>query len=176
MHCTQGILTKLNCYNMESLSSSPESNSFLDSKDEVKKKVTFAMSNSASAESVASIGSGVSINNGINNNNSKDDILLLTPGQEILFSNSPVGDLVAKLQIQNVSAKPVGYKIKTTSPEKYRVRPSTGQLGPGATASVEIHCSGADMPEDFHLVMELLTHGQKRTVVQYEFEYLEPRV
>ena len=161
---------------MESLSSSPESNSFLDSKDEVKKKVTFAMSNSASAESVASIGSGVSINNGINNNNSKDDILLLTPGQEILFSNSSVGDLVAKLQIQNVSAKPVGYKIKTTSPEKYRVRPSTGQLGPGATASVEIHCSGADMPEDFHLVIELLTHGQKRTVDQYEFEYVEPRV
>jgi len=49
---------------------------------------------------------------------------------------------MAKLQIQNVSSKPVGYKIKTTSPEKYRVRPSTGQLGPGTTASVEIHCSG----------------------------------
>merc|ERR1719391_1468043 len=115
-----------------------------DSKDEVKKKVTFAMTQSASAESVASIGSSVSINNGItNNNNSKDDILLLTPGQDILFSSSPTGDLVAKLQIQNVSAKPVGYKIKTTSPEKYRVRPSTGQLGPGTTASVEIHCSGS---------------------------------
>jgi len=132
----------------------PESATTEDSKDEVKKKVTFAMSNSASAESVASIGSGVSINNGINNNNSKDDILLLTPGQEILFSNSPVGDLVAKLQIQNVSAKPVGYKIKTTSPEKYRVRPSTGQLGPGATASVEIHCSGSQSTSNPGLVRD----------------------
>ena len=123
---------------MESVSSSPESVSFLDNKDEVKKKVTFAMAQSPSQDSVASIVSN-SVNS-VNNNNS--DILLITPGHDVVFTSSGSGDLVAKLQIQNISSKPVGYKIKTTSPEKYRVRPSTGSLAASSTAAVEIHVAG----------------------------------
>ena len=124
---------------MEVLSSSPDNYSFLD-KDEVKKKVTFAaMAQSPSVDSVASIGSSISLNPGTNNNNNPD-ILLITPAHEVVFSSSPAGDLVAKLLIQNVSSKPVGYKIKTTSPDKYRVRPSTGILASNISTSVEIHC------------------------------------
>ena len=124
---------------MEVLSSSPDNYSFLD-KDEVKKKVTFAaMAQSPSVDSVASIGSSISLNPGTNNNNNPD-ILLITPAHEVIFSSSPAGDLVAKLLIQNVSSKPVGYKIKTTSPDKYRVRPSTGILASNISTSVEIHC------------------------------------
>jgi len=115
-----------------------------DIKDETKKKVTFAMVQSPSQDSVASIGSSLSINNNNNTDGSTGaGILVISPSHEVLFSPSAAtGDLTAKLQIQNVSQKPVGYKIKTTSPEKYRVRPSTGSLGPGLSASVEIHCSG----------------------------------
>ena len=109
----------------------------LDNKDEVKKKVTFAMVQSPSADSVASMGS---LNN---NTDSSNNILLISPAHEVVFSASATGDLVAKLQIQNVSSKPVGYKIKTTSPEKYRVRPSTGSLAPSLSATVEIHCAAA---------------------------------
>jgi len=117
-----------------------------DNKDETKKKVTFAMVQSPSQDSVASIGSSLSINNNNNNtdNSTGAGILAISPSHEVLFAPSAAtGDLTAKLQIQNVSQKPVGYKIKTTSPEKYRVRPSTGSLGPGLSASVEIHCSGS---------------------------------
>ena len=110
----------------------------LDNKDEVKKKVTFAMVQSPSADSVASMGS---LNN--NNTDNSNNILLISPAHEVVFSASATGDLVAKLQIQNVSSKPVGYKIKTTSPEKYRVRPSTGSLAPSLSATVEIHCAAA---------------------------------
>ena len=59
-----------------------------------------------------------------------------------MFSSTGAGDLTGRVQIQNISRKIVGYKIKTTSPEKYRVRPSTGSLSPGLTATVEIHVSG----------------------------------
>merc|ERR1712029_305316 len=97
------------------------------------------MAQSPSVDSVASIGSSISLNPGTNNNNNPD-ILLITPAHEVVFSSSPAGDLVAKLLIQNVSSKPVGYKIKTTSPDKYRVRPSTGILASNITTSVEIHC------------------------------------
>ena len=103
------------------------------------------MVQSPSQDSVASIGSSLSINNNNNtDNNTGAGVLAISPSHEILFAPSAAtGDLTAKLQIQNVSQKPVGYKIKTTSPEKYRVRPSTGSLGPGLSASVEIHCSGS---------------------------------
>ena len=59
-----------------------------------------------------------------------------------MFSSTGAGDLTGRVQIQNISSKILGFKIKTTSPEKYRVRPSTGSLSPGLTATVEIHVSG----------------------------------
>jgi len=73
---------------------------------------------------------------------SQVDILRISPGQEVTFFNTANGDLFGKVQIQNISTKVVGYKIKTTSPEKYRVRPSSGSLGPGHSAIVEMHVSG----------------------------------
>jgi len=112
-----------------------------DSKEDSKKKtVTFAMVQSPSAESVASVGSSVTVNQANNNNT---DILLLSPAHEVIFSSSSSGEFSAKIQIQNISSQPVGYKIKTTSPEKYRVKPSTGSLAPNSSATVEIHVSAA---------------------------------
>ena len=61
---------------------------------------------------------------------------------QVVFVTMLTGDLVGKVLIQNISLKIVGYKIKTTSPEKYRVRPSTGSLSPGGTATVEIYVTG----------------------------------
>lgn len=78
--------------------------------------------------------------NQTNNNNS--DILLLSPAHEVIFSSSSSGEFSAKIQIQNISSQPVGYKIKTTSPEKYRVKPSTGSLAQNTSATVEIHVPG----------------------------------
>ena len=71
---------------------------------------------------------------------------------QVIFSPSPPsGELVAKLQLSNVSGRVVGYKIKTISPEKYRVRPSTGVLGPqphqNSETSVEIHVASVGKGE-----------------------------
>ena len=60
---------------------------------------------------------------------------------QVIFSSGASGEFSAKIQIQNISSQPVGYKIKTTSPEKYRVKPSTGTLAPNSSATVEIHVS-----------------------------------
>ena len=60
---------------------------------------------------------------------------------QVIFSSGANGEFSAKIQIQNISSQPVGYKIKTTSPEKYRVKPSTGTLAPNLSATVEIHVS-----------------------------------
>ena len=42
------------------------------------------------------------------------------------------------MTIANSSERPVVYKIKTTSPDKYKVRPSMYCLGAGSTNTVEI--------------------------------------
>jgi hypothetical protein len=117
-----------------------------DARDEIRKKtVTFANPSPAMVQSASqdSLGSALSQSSGgPTTNGGQLDILRLSPGQEVVFSATPAGDLAGKIQIQNISTKIVGYKIKTTSPEKYRVRPSTGSLSPGLAATVEIHVSG----------------------------------
>lgn len=136
----------------EFISNGTKEVAFEELRDENKKKtVTFASPSPAIVQSPSqdSIGSTLSHSNVLNNNSSQPEILRLTPGQEVVFSTTPAGDLAGKIQIQNISPKIVGYKIKTTSPEKYRVRPSTGSLNPGLLATVEIHVPGgqlANMP------------------------------
>jgi len=114
-----------------------------------KKSVTFAEVNpSPSEESLASLTMTPP------KSSSTESILRLVPGDEVLFSPSPNGDLVSRVQIVSVSPRVVGFKIKTTSPEKYRVRPSSGTLPPGSSASVEIHVSAANVANASSLVRD----------------------
>ncbi|PAV77352.1 hypothetical protein WR25_08424 [Diploscapter pachys] len=48
-------------------------------------------------------------------------------------------DLIDVVAIKNVSSGSLMFKIKTTSPEKFRVRPSTGIVAVGATESVRVY-------------------------------------
>merc|ERR1712130_208915 len=112
-----------------------------------KKTVTFAGSPMVASPSADSLGSALSSNSGVVSSSGGGgpqgvDLLHLNPAQEVVFSTSPVGDLTGKVCLTNTSGKPLGYKIKTTSPEKYRVRPSTGCISPGQSVTVEIHVSG----------------------------------
>lgn len=134
-------------WEQEGLENGVKESAFEDARDEVRKKtVTFASPGPAMVQSPSqdSLGSALSLSSGgtASTTPGQLDILRLTPGQEVVFSNTSAGDLAGKIQIQNISTQIVGYKIKTTSPEKYRVRPSTGSLTPGLVATVEIHMSG----------------------------------
>jgi len=107
-----------------------------------KKTVTFANAErdvrpSPSLDSFTSYSSSSSAN---------PDILKLNPSQEVIFSGGGSGELVAKVQLTNISDKKIGFKIKTTSPEKYRVRPSSGTLKQGQDVAVELHVSGQGAP------------------------------
>jgi len=43
------------------------------------------------------------------------------------------------INLKNVTEDVVTYKVKTTAPEKYRVRPSTGLIQPGAAVDVNVY-------------------------------------
>merc|ERR1712172_99134 len=141
----------------------PESRHSNGLKEEGRKKtVTFAGSPMVASPSADSLGSALSSNSGGGGGGGPQgiDLLHLSPAQEVIFSTSPLGDLTGKVSLTNTSGKPLGYKIKTTSPEKYRVRPSTGSISPGQTVTVEIHVSGqkevASLSRDKFLVTAVL--------------------
>jgi len=96
-----------------------------------RKTVTFAeVKSSASIDSLSS--SITSVQTG-------PEILKLIPNHEVIFEAASNGDLMSRVQIINVSDKKVAFKIKVTSPEKYRVRPSSGLLSPNVEASVSLY-------------------------------------
>lgn len=116
-----------------------------------KKSVTFAEVNpSPSEESLSSLTSQGSPSKPTNT----DSILRLVPSDEVLFSPSPAGDLISRVQVVSLSPRVTGYKIKTTSPEKYRVRPSSGILTPGGSANIELHVAAANVANAASLVRD----------------------
>eukprot|EP00035_Acanthoeca_spectabilis_P004280 m.101605 g.101605 ORF g.101605 m.101605 type:complete len:540 (+) comp12514_c0_seq1:223-1842(+) len=60
----------------------------------------------------------------------------LSPPKELIFTGDNL--LGASLTITNTAPNPIAFKIKTTSPTSYRVRPNNGILAIGATASIDI--------------------------------------
>lgn len=114
-----------------------------------KKSVTFAeIAPSPSEESLSSLASQSSISK------PSDSILRLIPSDEVVFSPSPAGDLVSRVQVVSLSPRITAYKIKTTSPEKYRVRPSSGLLSPGSSATIELHVSASNAANASSLVRD----------------------
>jgi hypothetical protein len=61
----------------------------------------------------------------------------VAPENELVFLKSPKG-LMATISITNRSSLPMAFKIKTTSPERYRVRPSLGLISAFATNKIEV--------------------------------------
>lgn len=79
------------------------------------------------------------MNESVNSNfeNGDGEMLRITPQNTIAFTKSGT-ELVGNVEITNIDTKPVTYKIKTTAPDKFRVRPSTGVLAPSASATVNV--------------------------------------
>jgi len=61
----------------------------------------------------------------------------ISPENELVFLKSPKG-LMATISITNKTNAPMAFKIKTTSPERYRVRPSLGLLANLATIKIDV--------------------------------------
>ncbi|XP_005190834.1 motile sperm domain-containing protein 2 [Musca domestica] len=65
-----------------------------------------------------------------------EDMLRVTPADYLQFTHGDAKDCT--LELACISSNPVTYKIQTTSPEKFRVRPRCGILYPGSTITVNI--------------------------------------
>ncbi|CAH0731176.1 unnamed protein product, partial [Brenthis ino] len=70
-------------------------------------------------------------------NHSPGEMLRLNPSSLIVFK-SENDEVSGQFSITNMDEGAVSFKIRTTSPEKFRVRPSSGTLAKGATQTIII--------------------------------------
>uniref|UniRef100_A0A8R1V262 Major sperm protein n=1 Tax=Pristionchus pacificus TaxID=54126 RepID=A0A8R1V262_PRIPA len=76
-------------------------------------------------------------------------LVSLVPPTEITFKG-PFTDVVTSyLKIQNPQSKTICFKVKTTAPKQYCVRPNSGVLKPGETANISVMLQPIDsIPAD----------------------------
>merc|ERR1712176_38023 len=80
----------------------------------------------------------------------KEPILIITP-TELKFKFEVRKQIPATLVLQNPATHTVAFKIKTTTPKKYCVRPSTGFVLPQSKVPVQIMMSSQkEVPADFN--------------------------
>jgi len=65
-------------------------------------------------------------------------LLKVSPGKAIEFPPVLFVSQTAHITLENVTSSSVGFKIKTTAPKNYLVRPSTGVVEPHASLKVQI--------------------------------------
>ena len=58
--------------------------------------------------------------------------------QDLIFRPNSFGELTARVTLRNISVRVVGYKMKTTTPDRYKVKPSSGALQPGDTLAMDV--------------------------------------
>lgn len=73
----------------------------------------------------------------------------VTPS-ELKFRFQLNKQLPASISIHNPTSERIGFKVKTTTPKKYMVRPSTGQVDPHSTSNVQVIMqTQREYPADF---------------------------
>lgn len=99
--------------------------------DENKKKVHFA-DGSPTSDTFSSVGDVAQ-----KGDTAISSALVISPADTINFVFDGT-ELTGTITLMNTDEEIISYKVKTTSPEKFRVRPSTGTLMPSASVSISI--------------------------------------
>ncbi|VBB28174.1 unnamed protein product [Acanthocheilonema viteae] len=94
----------------------------------------------------------------------KIKFLSICPREELTMDHvNGENDMADVVVLKSESAKNVAYKIKITSPEKFRVRPSTGIIAPGATEFIRVYLQDEfrnSVPREKLLLMAVETSGE----------------
>ncbi|XP_062843492.1 VAMP (vesicle-associated membrane protein)-associated protein A, like [Trichomycterus rosablanca] len=67
-----------------------------------------------------------------------EQILILDPSTDLKFKGPFTDVVTANLRLTNPSDKRVCFKVKTTAPRRYCVRPNSGSIDPGASLTISV--------------------------------------
>ncbi|VDM10627.1 unnamed protein product [Wuchereria bancrofti] len=94
----------------------------------------------------------------------KVKFLSICPREELTLNHvSGENDMADVVVLKNEGVRNVAYKIKITSPEKFRIRPSTGTVAPGATEFIRVYLQHEfrnSVPHEKLLLMAVETSGE----------------
>ena len=108
-------------------------------------------------------------------------LVTISPANELLFCGpSPcTTEILQILRVTNTTVSSrVAFKIKTTSPENFRVRPSCGPIASGESVEVQIHLQpGHEMrlfKDKFLILSTIIPEDEKTTDVQTLWKTIPP--
>ncbi|XP_067116402.1 motile sperm domain-containing protein 2-like [Osmerus mordax] len=84
----------------------------------------------------------------------RGSLLHVSPAEELCFG-SQESEKKCLIVLNNVTKNPVAFKVRTTAPNKYRVKPSNSSCEPGTNAEITVSLHGASVPspQDRFLIM-----------------------
>ncbi|KAJ8415114.1 hypothetical protein AAFF_G00008120 [Aldrovandia affinis] len=84
----------------------------------------------------------------------KASLLHISPAEELCFGSRET-EKKCLIILNNVTKNQVAFKVRTTAPEKYRVKPSNSSCEPGASVDIVVSLHGGfqSSPQDRFLVM-----------------------
>ncbi|XP_069746035.1 motile sperm domain-containing protein 2 isoform X4 [Narcine bancroftii] len=85
----------------------------------------------------------------------RGSLLQISPAEDIHFGSKESGETKCLIVLTNVTKNSVAFKVRTTAPDKYRVKPSNGSFEPGTSLDiiVSLHGGVEASPQDRFLVM-----------------------
>ncbi|XP_037368585.1 motile sperm domain-containing protein 2 isoform X1 [Talpa occidentalis] len=72
----------------------------------------------------------------------KGHLLHISPAEELYFGSTDSGEKKTLIVLTNVTKNIVAFKVRTTAPEKYRVKPSNSSCDPGASVDIVVSPHG----------------------------------
>uniref|UniRef100_A0A3B3ZNJ1 Uncharacterized protein n=1 Tax=Periophthalmus magnuspinnatus TaxID=409849 RepID=A0A3B3ZNJ1_9GOBI len=84
----------------------------------------------------------------------KGPLLDVSPAEELSFGSGET-EKKSLIILSNVTKNQVAFKVRTTAPEKYRVKPSSSSCEPGASVEIVVSLHGGSQasPQDRFLIM-----------------------
>ncbi|XP_037756663.1 motile sperm domain-containing protein 2 isoform X1 [Chelonia mydas] len=85
----------------------------------------------------------------------KGPLLHISPAEELFFGSKEIGEKKCLIVLTNVTKNVVAFKVRTTAPDKYRVKPSNSSCEPGTSVDivVSLHGGFAASLQDRFLIM-----------------------
>ncbi|XP_074048897.1 motile sperm domain-containing protein 2 [Macrotis lagotis] len=85
----------------------------------------------------------------------KGVLLHISPAEELYFGSKDLGEKKCLIVLTNVTKNVVAFKVRTTAPDKYRVKPSNSCCDPGSSLDivVSLHGGFTISPQDRFLIM-----------------------
>lgn len=77
-------------------------------------------------------------------------VLVLDPPQELLFKGPYTDIVVRPLKLKNPTDKAICFKVKTTAPKQYCVRPNSGMIQPNEATEVQVMLQPMESLPDDH--------------------------